>query len=126
MKEAYPKQFRRVGKIHQEHASPPVEEVTPEWIYELARISNTEAVLSAIALKPPKQIEFSNVMYDKKVVLLYDDDAMMGQDSYTWNYIGECEVYLIDWEEKCKKVYLLWRNTVDDNWYAAFTYSYAF
>lgn len=113
---------RKIGYQESGNAQPPVEDVTPEWIYKLSRISNSPAVLLAIPLKRARTIEFTNGQ-ERKITLNYPDDASVGDDSYTWNYVSECEIYLGE-EGKGKNVYLLWYNTVDKQWYAAFTYSY--
>lgn len=114
--------IRKYGEVTKLNAQPPVERITPEWIYRLARISNTEAVLNAVVLESPKSIEVSLVRSDRKVVLRYYDSGI-GEDSYTWPYISNMEMYHVK-QDKGRIVYLLWYNIIDENWYATYVYNY--
>ena len=110
--------IRKWGEVENLNAQPPVERITPEWIYRLARLSNTEAVLKAIVLEMPRSVDMS----DRRVTLSYDDGEV-GENSYTWPYIRDFEVYHVE-QGKGKIVYLLWYNIIDENWYATYVYSY--
>lgn len=112
---------RKIGELENQNAQPPVEKIVPEWIYRLARISNSKPVLTAIALKPPKVIEVSSID-GKHVKLRYPDDNF-GDDVYSWDYVSELEMYYVE-QGKGKIVYALWHNIIDGKWYAAYTHSF--
>jgi hypothetical protein len=114
---------RKWGSTENLNAQPPVEKVTPDWIYQLAKISNSKPVLSAIPLKPPQVISLKGI--DKSVSVKYNDSSYLGHDEYIWKYVDDYEVYHVQLEGSRKLVYVLWHNIIDKNWYAAYAYSFS-
>ena len=113
--------LRKYGQRENQNAQPPVEDVTPNWIYELARISNSKPVLYAIPLKPPRSVEVSTVGSSHVTLEYYDGN--LGNNRYTWNYVSDYEIYTLR-RGSGNLYYILWHNIVDSEWYAAWTYSY--
>jgi hypothetical protein len=93
---------------------------TPEWVYELSRISNSEAVLYAIALDPPYQIEFDG-RQPKQVTLRYQDDYLgFVEDTYA---VFWAEMYLTEnLYNGRKRMYILWQG-YDATWYVTMCYT---
>ena len=120
-KEFYTGITKKFAEYEERNATPPIEKKTPEWIYHLSKISNSEAVLNAIVLKLPKKASMD--AGDRKRITLYYDDGYGGEDEYTWPYVSDGEIYYED-VGYGKVVYLLWRNVIDKNWYAVYVLSY--
>jgi hypothetical protein len=106
--------YRKFAEVTGEE-NPPVVNKTPEWVYELAHISNIPAVLNAIALELPSQVEWTT---EPKTIMLKYKDRHNGYNRFVWRYITEAQFFFVDagaWQ----KIYLLWLNAIDKNWYVA-------
>jgi hypothetical protein len=90
-----------------------ISKVIPEWVYELASISDSEAVQYAIALDSPDQLQLDG-RDDKKVVLRYNDDILgYVEDVF---YPSAAEIYMVDRGTYYQKVYVLWQGW-NSQWY---------
>jgi hypothetical protein len=92
-----------------------IEKRTPEWVYELARLSTKDSVQEAIALEPPDQIEFDG-RGPNRLVLRYADD-MIGFDEeiYSPAYADIFYVQNANGDPRTR-MYILWLGW-DRTWY---------